>query len=152
MLFCTLTFNFLLVFLFALSFSVCIPSVRSSQQFRDTQCCWTGQCHRGAREEQDGEIEIVKKTHKYKQMWHICVHRTILIDARRSTHTFFLVLLTEKWHHGLLVICQDCDSLCQLSSVPTNGHCTLANIPTHTHAHWPTYTYQTKSSRVSPVL
>lgn len=69
---------------FSLSFSVCISSVCSSKQFRDTQCCWTGQCHRRACEEQDGEIDIISKTNKYMQ---VC--GTFLMDLHTSIYTLF---------------------------------------------------------------
>lgn len=92
--FYTLTINSLSFCLsFSLSFSVCIPSVRSSQQFRDTQCCWTGQCHRGAGEEQDGEMEIINKAHKYLLMCHICARnisdRFMHKQTHIHTHTLF---------------------------------------------------------------
>lgn len=114
----------------SLSFSVCFSSVRSSQQFRDTQCCWTGQCHRGAGEEQDGEIEIINKAHKYTRMWHTSTqNNSDRFMLYKRAHTFFSGVVDREWHHGLLVICQDCDSLSQQSTLPTNGHCALANIP-----------------------
>lgn len=113
--------NFISFFFFP--FSVGISSVCSSQQFRNTQCCWTGQRHRRAGEEQDGEIEIINKTHTPN----VCTKNKS--DRFMYKHTHFSGVVDREWHHGLLFIWQDCDSLCQLSIVSTKGHCTLANIP-----------------------
>lgn len=72
-------------------------------------------------------------------MCHICAQnssdRFMHKHTHIHTHTFSSGVVDREWHHGLLVICQDCDSLCQLSTDPTNGHKNVRR----THAHWPTY-------------
>lgn len=103
----------------------CISPICSAQQLRNTQRSGTGQRHRGTCEEQDGDLWIIYNAHKYRGMWHNLykINCSCCCCQRIASHE-------------LLVSCQRCDSYCQLSSLPTNGHCTVLKS-CRKLAYWP---------------